>query len=114
MDKNKIIKNFVQELNKGAMVMVVLKLLKKDKYGYALVNRMKEEGIEIEQSTLYPMLRRLEKQDLLTSSWEVSTSRPRKYYKTTDFGESVLEELIDLYNDSFKRFNRIIKEEDNG
>ncbi len=114
MDKEKIIKNFNQELSKGSMVMVVLSLLRREKYGYDLVNQMKEEGFEIEQNTLYPMLRRLEKQGLLESSWEVSTSRPRKYYKTTEFGQDVLGELITLYNDSVKRTKCVLKEEDNG
>ncbi len=114
MDKEKIIKNFNQELSKGSMVMVVLSLLRREKYGYDLVNQMKEAGFEIEQNTLYPMLRRLEKQGLLESSWEVSTSRPRKYYKTTEFGQDVLGELTSLYYDSVKRTKRVLKEEDNG
>ena len=114
MDKEKIIKNFNQELSKGSMVMVVLSLLRREKYGYDLVNQMKEEGFEIEQNTLYPMLRRLEKQGLLESNWEVSTSRPRKYYKTTEFGQDVLGELTSLYYDSVNRTKRVLKEEDNG
>ena len=114
MDKEKIIKNFNQELNKGSMVMVVLSLLKVKRYGYDLVNRMKGYGFEIEQNTLYPMLRRLETQGLLKSSWEVSTSRPRKYYGTTSFGTDVLKTLKTRYYESVDRTKSVLKEEDNG
>ena len=83
-------------------------------YVNGLKKRLKETMYEIDKNTLYLMLRRLEKQGLLESSWEVSTSRPRKYYKTTEFGQDVLGELTSLYYDSVKRTKRVLKEEDNG
>ncbi len=54
---------------------------------------MKESGISIDQSTLYPLLRRLEKQELVTSSWDTSESRPRKYYVLSEYGLNIFLQL---------------------
>ena len=58
-------------------------------YGYSLVNVLSENGITVEANTLYPLLRRLESQGLLESSWETTGAKPRKYYQTTEMGKNV-------------------------
>jgi len=70
--------------------MATLICLRKQHYGYALLKTMQEKGIDIEANTLYPLLRRLEEQGLLTSAWDVSDKRPRKYYVIGEKGEQVL------------------------
>ena len=62
-------------------------------YGYELQQRLAQRGMEIEQGTLYPLLRRLHEQGLLAEEWRVEESRPRKYYRLTAAGAGALREL---------------------
>lgn len=73
--------------------MAVLSLLRENKYGYALINELADDGLDIDQGTLYPMLRRLEAQGLLQSSWELTDTRPRRYYQISPAGQKVLNDL---------------------
>lgn len=82
-----------QELRRGILVLAALSQLKEEKYGYALINSLAEKGLDIEQGTLYPLLRRLESQGLLKSEWNTEGSRPRRYYVISSEGLSILEEL---------------------
>ena len=81
------------ELRRGILVLATLSQLKEAKYGYALINNLAERGLDIEQGTLYPLLRRLESQGLLQSEWNVEGSRPRRYYEINPAGSSLLELL---------------------
>ncbi len=81
------------ELRRGVVVLAVLSQMDTARYGYSLIQRLAEQGLEIEEGTLYPLLRRLEKQGLLESEWEVSESHPRKYYKISAAGREVLTTL---------------------
>ncbi|MDY6867065.1 MAG: PadR family transcriptional regulator [Chloroflexota bacterium] len=85
--------NLVQELRRGVIVLAVLSQLHEEQYGYSLMKRLEEQGMQIDQGTLYPLLRRLEEQQLLESDWRMDTSRPRRYYILSDFGKGVLEEM---------------------
>lgn len=82
-----------QELRRGSLVLATLSQLDEAKYGYALIEELAQRGLEIEQGTLYPLLRRLEEQGLLESEWNVEGSRPRRYYVISQFGREVLEQL---------------------
>ena len=84
-----------QELRRGILVLAALSQLKSAKYGYALIEELSDKGLEIDQGTLYPLLRRLEDQGLLESEWNVEGSRPRRYYKISKTGEELLQELTD-------------------
>jgi PadR family transcriptional regulator PadR len=76
-----------QEHTRGSLTLAVMALLAKPRYGYALIDQLAKSGIETTQDTLYPLLRRLEKQGLLESEWIIDDStRPRKYYRTSKFG----------------------------
>lgn len=79
------------ELRRGTLTLAVLSQLNTPQYGYSLVQILEKSGIMIDQSTLYPLLRRLEKQELVTSSWDTGQGRPRKYYQISDYG-------VDIYN----------------
>lgn len=69
--------------------------LRRPDYGYALLQRLTDHGFPVDANTLYPLLRRLEDQGLLTSEWNTAESRPRKFYRTSDEGESMLSRLLD-------------------
>ena len=86
---NAIVENLLLELRRGTLVLSVLSQLQTPRYGYSLVEHLKERNVDIEPGTLYPLLRRLEKQGLLHSEWEVSGSKPRKYYVLGDRGLQV-------------------------
>lgn len=81
------------ELRRGIVVLAVLSQLDTARYGYSLIQRLAAHGLDVEEGTLYPLLRRLEKQGLLESEWDVSESRPRKYYRISPEGRDVLATL---------------------
>lgn len=81
------------ELRRGVVVLAVLSQMKTPQYGYSLIQGLAKQGLDIEEGTLYPLLRRLEKQSLLESEWEVGEARPRKYYTISKQGRKVLDTL---------------------
>jgi len=85
--------NLVQELRRGMIVLAVLSQLDEEQYGYSLMKGLEDQGMLIDQGTLYPLLRRLEEQGLLASDWRVESSRPRRYYILNNFGKKVLVEM---------------------
>jgi PadR family transcriptional regulator PadR len=84
-----------QELRRGILVLATLSQLDEAKYGYALIDELSKHGLEIDQGTLYPLLRRLEDQGLLESEWNVEGPRPRRYYQISSAGEQLLEMLVE-------------------
>lgn len=85
--------SYMTELRRGTLTLAVLSQLRTPQYGYSLVQLLEKASVTIDQSTLYPLLRRLEKQELVTSSWDTSESRPRKYYVLSEYGLEVYEQL---------------------
>ena len=85
--------SLVSELRRGTLVLSVLSQLTERQYGYSLVQRLSEQGLEVDQSTLYPLLRRLEKQELLDSDWTLEEARPRRYYVLSRTGRQLLADL---------------------
>lgn len=90
---NNLFLSLTTELRRGTLTLAVLSQLRTPQYGYSLVQLLEGSGIAIDQSTLYPLLRRLEKQELVTSSWDTSESRPRKYYVLSDYGLEIFLQL---------------------
>lgn len=84
-----------QELRRGTVVLASLLALRTPGYGYALLEQLAVAGIEVDANTLYPLLRRLEAQGLLTSAWNTDESRPRKFYRTSPDGEALAARLLD-------------------
>lgn len=74
--------------------MAALATLSRPTYGYALLETLADAGFAVDANTLYPLLRRLEKQGLLTSAWNTEESRPRKFYRVSPDGQSLLESLL--------------------
>jgi PadR family transcriptional regulator, regulatory protein PadR len=79
----------IQELRRGTVVLACLVRLRRPDYGYALLESLNTLGILVDANTLYPLLRRLEKQGLLTSEWNTDEARPRKFYRTSPAGEQL-------------------------
>jgi DNA-binding PadR family transcriptional regulator len=78
------------ELRRGVIVLAVLSQLGQERYGYSLLKSLAEKGFELDQGTLYPLLRRLEAQHLLGSAWKIEDGRPRRYYLITAEGRKAL------------------------
>jgi PadR family transcriptional regulator PadR len=109
-DKLEIIKNLNLEFRKGTLVLAVLSQLIDKHYGYSLVETLNDKGLSIDQNTLYPLLRRLDTQGLLDSTWEVIEPRPRKYYQLSSLGHEVVKELIVQYQSNYEIMNKLIRE----
>ena len=90
---NESLENVTLELRRGVIVLAVLSRLEQEQYGYSLIKNLADNGLEIDQGTLYPLLRRLESQELLKSSWRVEADRPRRYYILSDEGRALLPHL---------------------
>lgn len=81
------------ELRRGSLILAVLAQLRREQYGYSLRVALNEAGIEMEESTLYPLLRRLEGQGLLLSEWREEEKRKKRFYQLSAEGEAMLERL---------------------
>ena len=90
-----VVAQHLQELRRGTVVVAALATLRTPGYGYALLETLSGAGFGVDANTLYPLLRRLEKQGLLTSQWNTDDARPRKFYRTSAEGEELLGTLRD-------------------
>lgn len=88
-----VLAGHLQELRRGTVVLAALAHLRTPGYGYALLEDLAAAGFEVDAGTLYPLLRRLEKQGLLTAEWNTDDARPRKFYRTSPDGEALLAAL---------------------
>ena len=94
MDFTDILTGGQQELRRGTVVLACLLLLRRPGYGYALLDQLRDLGFSVDANTLYPLLRRLETQGVLTSEWNTEESRPRKFYRTSPNGDRLAAELL--------------------
>jgi PadR family transcriptional regulator, regulatory protein PadR len=97
------------ELRRGVVVLAVLSQTQSPAYGYSLAQQLAEGGLPIEEGTLYPLLRRLEKQGLLESRWETGASHPRKYYQISPTGQSVLSALTADWTETARVMHTLLK-----
>jgi PadR family transcriptional regulator PadR len=82
------------ELRRGCLVMAVLAQLREEQYGYTLKKELSDRGLDIDEGTLYPLLRRLESQGLLVSEWREEEKRTKRFYRLSADGKRVLKELL--------------------
>lgn len=106
--KDEVLSNLILELRRGTIVLSVLSQLTKPEYGYNLVTNLAGKGFHVDPGTLYPLLRRLEKQGLLESSWDTAESRPRKYYVISNYGKEVLARLSEEWQTLNRDLSRFI------
>jgi DNA-binding PadR family transcriptional regulator len=109
-DESDIVGGLLLELRRGLIVLSVLSQLFEPKYGYSLMQSLEEKGMLVDAGTLYPLLRRLEKQELLTSEWEVGGAKPRKYYILSETGKTVYKSLCDEWAVMAKNMEKLINE----
>jgi PadR family transcriptional regulator, regulatory protein PadR len=86
------------ELRRGCLIVAVLAQLRSEHYGYTLRKALADQGLAIEESTLYPLLRRLETQKLLTSQWREEDKRNKRFYRLSAQGETTLTLLLVEWN----------------
>lgn len=98
------------ELRRGTLALAALSELRESQHGYSLVRRLSARGLEVEQGTLYPLLRRLDEQGLLDSRWDVGGSRPRKYYSLSRRGVEALEKLRGLWSELVRTTSDLLDE----
>ena len=93
MANTESLENVVLELRRGVIVLAALSQLSTEQYGYSLLKQLADQGLEVDQGTLYPLLRRLESQGLLESVWKLEEARPRRYYVISSDGKKILPKL---------------------
>jgi DNA-binding PadR family transcriptional regulator len=93
MTNTESLENVVLELRRGVIVLAALSQLSSEEYGYSLLKKLADLGLDVDQGTLYPLLRRLEAQGLLESVWKLEEARPRRYYVISAEGKKLLPKL---------------------
>ena len=96
------------ELRRGSLTLAVLAQLRSEHYGYTLRKALVDLGLDIDEGTLYPLLRRLETQELLTSEWREEGGRKKRFYKLSTEGRQVLKQLLAEWKGINQSLNRIV------
>ncbi len=107
---NDLFENLRLELRRGCLTLAVLTQLRTERYGYTLRKALADDGLEIDESTLYPLLRRLETQGLLVSEWREEDKRNKRFYKLSPTGEQVLEQLLAEWQRINTSLSKILQE----
>ncbi len=109
--QNEIFDSLRLELRRGSLILAVLAQLREEHYGYTLRKALADQGLAIEESTLYPLLRRLETQGLLASEWREEEKRNKRFYRLSTDGEEVLKQLIAEWHGINTSLETILKED---
>lgn len=107
---NDAFENLRMELRRGSLVVAVLAHLKTEHYGYTLRKALADHGLDIDEGTLYPLLRRLESQGLLVSEWREENKRNKRFYRLSRDGQTILKQLLDEWKRISASLNRILEE----
>jgi PadR family transcriptional regulator PadR len=105
---DELIEKMRMELRRGSLTIAVLAQLRSEHYGYTLRKALEELGLSIDEGTLYPLLRRLESQGLLTSEWRQEDKREKRFYKLSAEGRKVLTQLLDEWRKLNASLDRIV------
>src|SRR5882672_1811884 len=105
-----LFENLRLELRRGSLVAAVLAQLQTEHYGYTLRKALSDHGMAIDEGTLYPLLRRLETQGLLTSEWREEDKRNKRFYRLSADGEVILKQLLSEWQTINKSLDRILQE----
>jgi len=109
MTKKELLESTTLELRRGVIVLAVLSQLNEQQYGYLLIKHLADCGLQVDQGTLYPLLRRLETQGLLSSDWRLEEEHPRRYYVLSQEGRAMLPRLKDEWNNLAAMMDRMLK-----
>src|SRR3984957_9044038 len=107
---NDLFDSLRMELRRGCLILAVLAQLRAEHYGYTLRKALADQGLEIEESTLYPLLRRLETQGLLTSEWREEEKRNKRFYRLPGGGAEIFEKLLVEWNGINESLHKILKQ----
>src|SRR5260221_9678581 len=88
-----LFENLKLELRRGCLIVAVLAQLRQEHYGYTLRKSLDDQGLAIDEGTLYPLLRRLETQGLLSSEWREENKRNKRFYPLSAQGGVILQQL---------------------
>jgi PadR family transcriptional regulator, regulatory protein PadR len=105
---DELIEKMRMELRRGSLTIAVLAQLRAEHYGYTLRKALEELGLSIDEGTLYPLLRRLESQGLLTSEWREEDKREKRFYKLSAEGRKVLSQLLTEWRELNASLDRIV------
>lgn len=100
------------ELRRGVVVLATLSQLRTPRYGYGLRQALAHKGMPIEEGTLYPLLRRLETQGLLSSEWRIEDGPPRRYYALNAAGQKLLQQLTHSWKGLNVAMEKLLQEDD--
>jgi PadR family transcriptional regulator, regulatory protein PadR len=109
---DEILSSLTVELRRGTLVLSVLSQLNNPEYGYSLVQKLEEKNTIVEAGTLYPLLRRLEKQELLISNWDTTESKPRKFYVLSDKGKEIYKRLKNEWRSISRQLDNLLMGDD--
>lgn len=109
-----VFENLRLELRRGCLILAVLVALREERYGYTLRKTLAEHGMEIDEGTLYPLLRRLETQGLLASQWREEEKRNKRFYRLSPAGGVILDQLLSEWQTIDSSIKEIIKESTSG
>jgi PadR family transcriptional regulator PadR len=104
-----ILENLKLELRRGCLIVAVLAQLRIEQYGYTLRKALADDGLAIDEGTLYPLLRRLETQGLLVSQWREEDKRNKRFYRLSPAGEQILNQLLTEWKNINASLDRILE-----
>jgi len=105
-----ILENLKLELRRGCLIVAVLAQLRTEEYGYTLRKELAEDGLAIDEGTLYPLLRRLETQGLLVSQWREEDKRNKRFYRLSPAGDLILKQLLEEWQNINSSLSKILQE----
>lgn len=105
-----ILENLKMELRRGCLIVAVLAQLRTEQYGYTLRKALADDGLAIDEGTLYPLLRRLETQGLLVSQWREEEKRNKRFYRLSPAGQQILSQLLEEWENINSSLSRILEE----
>jgi PadR family transcriptional regulator PadR len=105
-----LFENLRLELRRGCLIVAVLAQLRTEQYGYTLRKALADDGLAIDEGTLYPLLRRLESQGLLISQWREEDKRNKRFYLLSPRGETILRQLLEEWHGINASLDRILQE----
>lgn len=103
-----LFENLRLELRRGSLIVAVLAQLRTEQYGYTLCKHLSEQGLAVEEGTVYPLLRRLEDQGLLLSQWREENKRRKRFYRLSEAGEAILGRLLDEWRALNRALERVV------
>lgn len=106
---SEVLENLKLELRRGCLIVAVLAQLRIEQYGYTLRKALADDGLAIDEGTLYPLLRRLETQGLLVSQWREEDKRNKRFYRLSAEGETILKQLLEEWENINTSLGRILQ-----